>query len=138
MELLVWLCAGVGIGLFVAMVVFAIFSAVERRHLRRWRRDGVLAPVVDRGSVGRSENPATTLALMEPEESERRPAPADAVSPSKAIPPTAGAAVSERPATPRPAAERSQLDVEGLFEEAFQSSLKPEAPAAEPPEQKRP
>ena|SRR5690554_766401 len=131
-EHLVWLSAGIGLGLFVAMVVLAIFAVGERRHLRRWRRNRVPAPMVDVAAARPSEEPAIAPA---PVATEEEPAPAAAVSPSKI---TAGASTPAQSAAPIPAAERPQLDIEGLFEEAFQSSLKPEGQPEDRPEQKRP
>src|SRR5690606_3606459 len=83
-EHLVWLSAGIGLGLFVAMVVLAIFAVGERRHLRRWRRNRVLVPMVA-VAARPSEEPAIAPA---PVATEEEPAPAAAVSPSKI---TAGA-----------------------------------------------
>lgn len=111
-EILVWLSAGIGLGLFIAMAVLAIFAASERRVLRR-KRAGV--PV------------AAPLPAAEPE-----PAP----EPSAAEVEAAPARDVEQTPAPVAAADRQQPDIEGLFEKAFQTSLGQEAEAGDPPERK--
>lgn len=102
-ESLVWLSAGIALGLFIAMAVLALFAAGERRHLRRWRRQPGPAPV----------DPASAS------EAKSAPPPQAATVPASTV--------EAKPSTaPLAAAERPQLDIEGLFEEAFQSSLQPE------------
>jgi hypothetical protein len=146
-EILVWLSAGIGLGLFIAMAVLAIFAASERQLLRRRQRRSIV-PV------------AAALPAAEPEPAPEPPAAAPQAAPLGGRPepdlmrmgPDRVAAAPEpavsSPAAPAPArevgqspapvaaADRPQLDIEGLFERAFQTSLGPESEAGNPPERK--
>lgn len=121
-EYLVWLVAGIGVGLFIAMAILTLFAVGERRHLRRWGKRAA-APAPDHQTEREPTGVRTTPEPVAAEPSIERFVPAVPERETK------------QSAEPIPAAERPQLDIEGLFERAFQSSLKPDAQAAEPPKQ---
>ena len=137
-EILVWLSAGIGLGLFVAMALLAIFAAGERRLLRRRQKRARMLAAARLAAAGPEpapeEDPAAAPQAapvggrpdpdpmrMEPDRVAAVPAPAREVGQSP---------------TPVAAADRPQPDIEGLFERAFQTSLGTEAETGDPPERK--
>ncbi len=146
---LIWVMAGIGIGLVVSMAALSVLVALERRRLRRplARRPSPAAVPVE---VEQPAAPAPPLPDLPPH-AEAAGAPADdpeppssepaqlvapedeapAVEDIQALPPppeNAGAA----PAEPEPPDEKAEpLSVEGLFAEAFRVAPTNDTPQPE-------
>ena len=136
-DVLIWLVAGIGLGVFLTMAAFALIVAVDRRRLRRKLRRVKAPPEAD-GSANKPSSPAMVAprssaapeaASLAVGETSAHPAGAnpakegELAAAAEARSPSSVPAAPVAPAPETPAEETPRVSVEEMFARAFEAAV---------------